>query len=106
MIRHKLTNIGFVEFKKQYNDSTGWIIVYKYYSKYLNPDHYNLIIFTHDRTNLSIDFDTADYRLCIFNDRNEHLTKLFQYDLYNADMKFNELFGHELRSKTINDILI
>lgn len=103
MFIEKLYNVGFNEVDRFYM-GTYWIIEYKYYPIYLLPNHYNLKIITNN-INIPFDYNTANYWLYNLDIENKLTDILFTGVFPFIDMRFNELFGQELRSKTINDIL-
>lgn len=105
MFIDKFLEIGFTEQSKKHT-GVGWVIEYKYYSKYIVPNHYTLIVFSYGKdSNIPVNFDTSEYRLCIHTLYGEYVDSPFQCRLPYAKKEFKQVFKQEIRSQYINKIL-
>lgn len=103
MFIDKLYNVGFNETERIYM-GTYWVLEYKYYPIYLLPNHYNLKIITYN-SNIPIDYNSANYWLYNIDSKNMVNDILTTGDFPFIEIRFNDIFKQELRSKTISNIL-
>ena len=101
----QMLSFGFKYHKTEAN-SIGIMTEYKYHPSYFNDQHYTLVFFDY------IDYDSADHRLYIHNNKDGSFVKsLYQVNCGSAwchkylPQKINELFINEIRIVTINDLL-
>lgn len=97
-----MTSIGFEHIKNERANSGAMVRTYKYYPKYLNNQHYTLLVFN-PKGSLH-----SDHRLYIHN--NGIMLSEVVYDINTSKINLledhiKEVFVREVRTITINEII-